>query len=139
MSTVSISAVVFDLDETICEFRRTSGEVLNLAFERIGINLLFPVGEYHAIAERYMDDAEEKSERRALCFADLAEERDFDRSVGRDVAKTYNTIRDYGNVQFLPGVEATLDQLSGSYQLGLVTNGKPAMQDPKLAALDVTP
>jgi HAD superfamily hydrolase (TIGR01549 family) len=80
---------------------------------------------------------EEKVERRALCFADLAEERGYDRSVGREVAEAYNTIRDYGNVQFIPGIEGTLDQLAESYHLGLVTNGEPAMQGPKLAALEI--
>lgn len=59
-------------------------------------------------------------------------------TVGRDVAQTYAVERDQRAVEFLPGAERALETLSEQYPLGLVTNGDPQLQGPKLESLGVT-
>ncbi|WP_123533545.1 HAD family hydrolase [Halosimplex salinum] len=133
----AVTTVLFDLDETLCDYVRSSAELLDAAFEAAGVDPLFDVARYHEIAERYRDDAEAKAERRARCFADLAERAGRDRSIGRDVASVYADLRDHGNVSAYEGVGETLTDLGETHALGVVTNGEPAMQDPKLDAIDI--
>lgn len=130
-----VSTVLFDLDETLCDYTRSSAELLELAFEAASVDPCFDVGDYHEIAERYKDEAESKAERRARSFADLAESAGRERAVGRAVAAEYADLRDHGNVSASDGLDATLSALGDDYRIGIVTNGEPAMQDPKLDSL----
>lgn len=83
-----------------------------------------------------MTAAESKAERRALCFEDLVAERGHDRDLGRMIANTYAELTDYSDVQPLPGALDALEVCVDSLTVGLVTNGEPAMQDPKIDSLD---
>lgn len=133
----TISAVLFDLDETLCDYRRSSAELLELAFDEVGVEPLFDVSSYHEIAERYIDDAETKEERRARCFSDLAERVGYEPELGREIAQAYADLRDHGNVAAFEGCHEVLAELGTEYALGIVTNGEPEMQNPKLEALGV--
>jgi len=137
MGLSRVSAVLFDLDETLCDYRRSSSEVLELAFDEIGVDPLFDVDSYHRIAERYIDEVESKAERRARCFADLAERKGHDRSLGREVARAYADLRDHGDVVAFADCQEVLSEFGTECALGIVTNGEAAMQNPKLDALGI--
>lgn len=132
-------AVLFDLDETLCEPRTSIAEVLDGAFADVGVDPFFAAHEDDDIAERYMDEYEAKAGWRAHCFADLAERHGHDRAVGFQVAEAYAERRSYDDSTWVPGAKAVLDALDGRYHLALVTNGEPAMQDPKIGALALRP
>lgn len=132
----SIDTVLFDLDETLCEPRLSCEERLARAYETVGVEPIFPPDAYFAIAEEYMTAAEEKAERRALCFEDLVAERGHERGLGRTVADAYAELTDYSDVRPLPGALEALETCRDGHRVGLVTNGERGMQDPKIEALD---
>ncbi|PSQ49548.1 haloacid dehalogenase [Halobacteriales archaeon SW_7_65_23] len=103
-----IEAVLFDLDHTLVEYRRTSGELLAASFEACDLEPLFPVGAYY---ERFDDLREEHDSieaLRAACFAELAAERGHDPDLGRQVAAAYSEMRDQTNVAFVDGARTVL-------------------------------
>lgn len=130
-------AVLFDLDRTICEYERSPGEVLSVAFEAVGVDPLFTERDYFAAYEEFADESEDMLDLRERCFAALAERAGRDPEVGREVAAAFADERDQRNVAFLPGGREALDALTDEYRLGLVTNGSPEMQRAKLAGLDL--
>lgn len=135
--TSRVDAVLFDLDGTLCEYRRTGGEVLELAFGEFGIEPFFDIDAYYdrfEDAARHYDTA---AEIRRHCFAELADVNGRDPDLGRDVADTYDDIRDHGAVEFVPGAEAALSAMTDRYTVGMVTNGGPVMQSQKLEALGI--
>jgi len=135
--TPEFDGVLFDIDDTICEYRRSGEELLSLAFERAGVEPFFTAEEYYGRHWRFTEASDSVEELRQRCFAALAEERGRDPETGRAVAKVYAAERDHANVRFLPGAAEALDALAGTYTLGAVTNGDPGMQSTKLDALGV--
>lgn len=131
----SIDTVLFDLDETLCEPSVSSEERLARAYEAVGVEPVFPAEAYFAVAEEYMEAAEAKAERRALCFEDLAAEHGHDRHLGRALADAYAELTSYGDVRPLPGAIEALEACVEGHRVGLVTNGEPAMQASKIDAL----
>lgn len=135
--TEPVEALLFDLDDTICEYCRPGSEILVLAFDDVGVDPLFTAEDYYDIFDDYVEDSEDVVEIRERCFAALAEERDYDPSVGRAVAAAYEAERDQTNVQWLPGAREALDTLGERYAVAAVTNGDPDMQSRKLAGLGI--
>lgn len=132
---MTVDAVLFDLDDTLLEYRRSPAELLAESFATAGVDPLFAVDDYY---DRYDDFAEAHDDPDALrrdCFATLAAEAGGDRETGRRVADAYATMRDHRDVQFRPGAREALDTLDGRYRLGIVTNGSPSMQRHKYDAL----
>jgi HAD superfamily hydrolase (TIGR01549 family) len=132
-----VAAVLFDLDDTLCTYRRSTADLLPAAFERAGVEPFFAVAAYHERIGEYVDDTDSKAELRRAAFADLAEEAGLDRAVGERVAAAYADERDHAAVRALSGVPEVLSTLSADHRLALVTNGTPEMQNPKLDALDL--
>ncbi len=132
-----VGAVLFDLDETLCTYRESTADLLPAAFERAGVDPFFEVAEYHERIGDYVDEADSKAELRRAAFGDLAVEGGLNRAVGERVAAGYAASRDHAAVDPLPGVPGVLAALGAEYDLALVTNGSPEMQDPKLDALDL--
>lgn len=131
----AVETVLFDVDDTLCEYRRSTGELLELAFEQTGVDPCFPVEGY---LDRYAEFAQETDtveDLRAECFATLAAEHGHDRTLGRRVADAFAAERDHGNVRPLSGLTDVLDALTDEYHVGVVTNGSPEMQRPKLEEL----
>ena len=135
MTDVPVETVLFDLDDTLCTYRRSGAELLSLAFDRVGVEPFFEVETYYGRYERYVDDSDGVVDLRERCFADIAAERGRDPGVGRAVARAYADERDHSNVDPLPGAVETVERLAGEYRLGLVTNGAPGMQRQKLDGL----
>lgn len=132
-----IEAVVFDLDDTICEYRRSGREILALAFESVGVDPFFTIEEYGAVADDLVADSDSVVENRRRSFATLAERAGRDPSVGRAVADAYAVEHDPTNVRWVPGAETVLDHLADSHDLALVTNGGPKEQRAKLRELGI--
>lgn len=128
------TAVLFDLDDTLCEYGRSRDEMLRIMFDRAGADRLFSADDF----ERWIDNVHGKSplDLREKCFLGLADERGFDEDLAYELAAKYPE-RDPANVQFLPGAREALDHLADRYDLGLVTNGAESKQREKLSSLGV--
>lgn len=132
-----MDAVLFDLDDTLCAYRRHGREVLAGAFETAGFDPLFAIEDYYAVFDEYAGTADTIDAQREACFEALADEADADPAVGRAVARAFAETRDHRNVRLLEGARTALDALATDHRLGLVTNGAPGMQAQKLDALGI--
>jgi len=130
--TGQVEAVLFDLDDTLCEYHRGGGEVLALAFEDVGIEPFFSVEDYHARYADFVADSEDIRDLRAACFAAIARDRGHDPAVGRAVADAFSSERDHRAVSAFPGAHEAIETLGEDHHVGLVTNGDPWMQRQKL-------
>jgi len=135
--TDPVDAVLFDLDDTLCVYERSADEVLSVAFEAVGVDPFFTGEEYVARFEEFTDAGEEIEAIREASFAAFAEEAGRDPAIGRAIAEVYEDERDGRAVEFTPGAEAALDSLDDRYPLGMVTNGDPGLQSPKLDSLGI--
>lgn len=130
-----VDAVLFDLDDTVWEYRRSTAELLAGAFEEVGIDSWFTAADYRERIDDHVDDVDDDAELRRRCFADLATERGRDADVGRAVADAYTERRDYRDVRLLPGAREALSALGADYRLAAVTNGPPEGQPVKMEVL----
>ena len=128
---------MFDLDGTLCAYRRSGEEILSLAFEAVGVEPFFAIEDYYAIFDDFAADSADGDENRARCFAALAEEAGRDPEVGRAVADAYAAERDHADVAWLPGAREAFETLTASYPCALVTNGAPDWQGRKLRGLGI--
>lgn len=132
----SVECVLFDVDDTLCTYRRSTADVLELAFRAVDVEPFFDVEDYLGRYGEFAARTDTIQELRTACFATLAAERDRDPDLGRAIATAYAAERDHANVRPMPGLGDALDALA-DHRLGIVTNGSPAMQATKLAALDL--
>ena len=135
--TDAVDAVLFDLDDTLCTYRRTADDILAVAFDRLGVDPFFDGAEYIDRLGEFEHVEGDIRDLRREAFGTFATEADHDRSVGEEVADIYTDERDQTNVEFLDGAEATLDHLDGRYRIAMVTNGDPWMQGQKLESLGI--
>ena len=133
----AIEAVLFDLDDTLVSYRRSPGEVLELAFAEAGYEQFFRVEAYYDRFDEYLAQTETLADLRRACFADIAESVDRPAADGVAVAAAFDRLRDPTNVDPVPGAHEVLDELAGDYRLGLVTNGSPSAQEPKLTGAGI--
>jgi HAD superfamily hydrolase (TIGR01549 family) len=133
--TPPVEAVLFDVDDTVCEYHRTIDELLSVAFDRAGIEPFFDADEYVSRYNDFADESDDVVDLWARCFAAFARERGRTPETGREVARAYAAERDYTAVRFLPGAKETLERLHGTVPLAAVTNGAPEMQSVKLRTL----
>lgn len=133
-SDSAVTTVLFDLDDTICTYRRSHDEVLALAFDVAGVEPFFDVTDW-STAIQEVTDGETQAEFRRNCFELVAERKGRDPEYGRVVADAYDQERDYSAVEFLPGAQSAVSSISADHRVGLVTNGAPEAQREKLAAL----
>jgi len=136
--TEGVEAVLFDLDDTLCTYDRTADEVLAVAFETVGVEPFFDGAEYMTRFAEFVDAGPEVEPIREACFSAFAAEAGLDSDVGRAVADVYAAERDQTAVSALPGARDALDALEDRYTLGMVTNGSPDTQSPKLRSLGLT-
>ncbi len=128
-------ALVFDLDDTLCRYRREPAELLTIAFASSGVEPFFTAADYYAIFDEYTEDATTIEEIREGCFGRLAREAGVDPAIGHSVARVYSALRDQSAVDPLPGALEVIEFLD--MPLGLVTNGPRNMQSTKLSALGI--
>jgi FMN phosphatase YigB (HAD superfamily) len=132
-----VEAVLFDLDDTLCVYEQTADEVLAAAFDAVGVEPFFDGDEYVARFDEFLDAGEEIAEIRRASFAAFAEEAGYDPALGRDIATAYAERRDPRGVAFTPGAREALDAVADDYRVGMVTNGDPTLQGPKLDSLGI--
>ena len=130
---MTVDAVLFDLDETLVQYERPASTILEQAFSSAGVDPFFHVDDFYARYDDFFPRSDSVDHLRELIFADIATEVGHDPETGRRVAREYAAERDHSRVDLLPGATRLLDTL-GDRPLGLVTNGDPSMQRPKLAA-----
>jgi len=135
--TPPVEAVLFDLDETLCVYEQSADEVLAAAFDAVGVQPFFDGDDYVARFDEFLDAGEEIVEIRRACFVAFAEEAGYDPALGHDVAAAYTERRDPRGVAFTPGAREALDAVADEYRVGLVTNGDPTLQTPKLDSLGI--
>lgn len=131
----AVDAVLFDLDDTLCEYRRSGAQLLALAFEDVDVAPFFSVNDYYGRYDEFIAESDSMVDLREHCFATLATERGHDPEVGRAVARAYAAERDHQDVRSLPGAQEAVEALTADHRLGLVTNGSPEMQRRKLNAV----
>lgn len=136
--TDAVDAVLFDLDDTLCSYRRTSADLLRESFEAVGVEPFFDVQAYYDAYEAVVNDDDHDSMRelREHCFVRLADEHGYSRDLAHEMVDHFADSRDHTNVDPLPGAEAAVNALAADHALGVVTNGAPEMQRAKLSALD---
>ena len=133
--TASVDTVLFDIDDTLCEYRRSGDELLALAFDARGVEPFFTIEDYYARYATFADRTDTITDLRRECFAAIAADNDYDPALGYDLADAYTDERDHHNVSALPGAREAVATLSDDHRVGVVTNGPPTMQSEKLAAL----
>lgn len=132
-----VEAISFDLDNTLLRYRRSPGEVLQAAFDRLGLDPLFPVEQYYARYDEFAETCDSMDELRSECFAALAAENGYESHLGREVAEAFSDERDQSNVELLPAAERVLGKLSQENQLAIVTNGAQDAQQQKIDAVNL--
>lgn len=130
----AVTTVLFDLDETLCEYADSSQERLADAFDRAGVEPFFTYDEYRRKVAA-IGGTDSDIRRRERCFAELAREEGRNELEGLRVADAYEALTDYTTMELLPGAEELLETFSEQYRLGLVTNGGPDTQSAKIDAL----
>ena len=137
MNWDDIEAVTFDLDSTLLQYERSPGEVLQRAYDNLGMEPIFPVEEYYARYDEFAEKYDSQQRLRAECFATLAAEHGADPEDGRAVAAAFTEERDQSRVEFLPGAERVLSAASERYQTAVITNGAADAQRQKIGALGI--
>jgi len=135
--TRPVEAVLFDLDDTLCVYEQTADEVLAASFDAVGVEHFFDGDEYVARFDEFLDAGAEIADIRRAAFAAFAEEAGYDRELGHEIAAAYAERRDPRGVAFTPGAREALDAVVGEYRVGMVTNGDPTLQRPKLESLGI--
>ncbi len=71
-------AVLFDLDDTLCRYRRSGSTLLSAAFERTGIEPFIDAEEYYGRYPEFVEASESMADLRERCFAAIAAEKGRD-------------------------------------------------------------
>ncbi|UHQ98104.1 HAD family hydrolase (plasmid) [Natrinema zhouii] len=131
---MGISTVLLDLDDTICKHPQTTQDLLQDAFDAASVDPFFDATAFESLIPEI--DADSTPDLRERCFKRLAEDANRD---PRDALAVANAFEDPEPtaVEFLPGAEASLEQLASNYRLGLVTNGDRMYQRAKLDTLGI--
>jgi len=137
LMTDAIRAVLFDLDDTLLRYRRSSGRLLRESFDAVGIDPIFPVEAYYDQFRRFADRTDSVAELRRECFAALCADRGRDPDLGRRVADVYADERDHRNVEWIPGAREVMTSLSERYRVGVVTNSPADSARQKIDAAGV--
>jgi HAD superfamily hydrolase (TIGR01549 family) len=137
MELQDVDAISFDLDDTLVRYERSPGEVLEVSFDRLGLDPLFPVEAYYARYDEFAERCDSMDELRSACFAALAAANGYERALGREVAATFSDERDQSNVELFPSVVRLLEELAREYELAIVTNGARDAQRRKVEAVSL--
>lgn len=132
-----VEAVLFDLDDTICEYRQSIEELVAHSFDAVGVEPFFTAAEYRETFGEYVAAYDDVDEIRERSFVALADEKGRDSDLAREMAAAYAAERDQADVQFLPGAREAVETLCERYRAAIVTNGAPEMQTAKLRSLGI--
>ena len=137
-----IRTVLFDLDDTILDFKRAEGIALREALRRMGLEPTDNVvSRYSVINRRQWELLEDKvlTRERVLVrrFELLFEE--FNIAADAQQAQhLFHSLLSKGHY-FLPGAEDMLQTLKDRYDLYIVSNGTAAVQFPRIESAQLAP
>jgi len=135
----SPSAVLFDLDRTLCVSTQDPEELLAATFDRAGVDPFCEVRDLAAVASQ-TPECESDREFFAALF-DLAAERadgvDPETVPSWALADARDALVDHSAVRFRDGAREALDAALAHGPVGLVTNGGRETQSTKLDALGI--
>lgn len=133
---MDVETVLFDLDSTLCQHRRSRDTMLSEAFDRVNVSSYCTASDLSAVAAD-VPAAESHIEFYTLCLEAIAERKGIGKKHASAVARAYDSVVDYFNVECISGAKTVLQTLSSSYTLGLVTNGGQYTQLEKLDVLGI--
>ena len=131
------SAILFDLDGTLCTYERPGSVILEAAFDRLGLESGFEMTDFH---DRYLEFLPESADGYELyerTFTALCADHLGDPSLGARLTRAFHDERDPDDLVALEGAREAVTALEGEYRLGLITNGHPELQRRKLRAIDL--
>ena len=129
--------VSFDLDRTLCRYRRPGADLLKDAFDILDTEPFITMAEYSARFDEFAEDSPDVETLRIRTFRAIAEDKDVDRSLAEEVARFYNEHRDPAGVEPMPGAIEVVEQTATQYHLALITNGFAPVQAAKVDALGI--
>jgi HAD superfamily hydrolase (TIGR01549 family) len=135
---MTLQAILFDLDSTLCQPRRSPKTLVAEAFDRANVDPYCTASDVGAVeSESLAATADSELDYYTLCFEAAAARTGADPEDAPVVARAYDAIGGHSDVTFLPDAEAVLCDLADKYALGLVTNGLQEIQQQKVATLGI--
>lgn len=131
---MSYDAICFDLDSTLCEPIEDRDALLEVTFERAGIEQFCTTAQLR-YASRDLPTADTDREFFEHLFSKAAEEAGVDPAVAPDLADASLETVDPARVRFRSGAEAALELAVERGPVALITNGGEETQSKKLEAL----
>lgn len=136
MTSPAISAVCFDLDDTLLQYNQDGEAVLGEAFAAAGVGRFCTEDELWTCADD-VGHAEDDHDFLRRVFRIAAERHGGPVEAADTLARTYEDATDHSDVSFRPGAEAALERAREVGPVGLVTNGSRRTQEVKLEALGI--
>jgi HAD superfamily hydrolase (TIGR01509 family) len=133
---MNVETVLFDLDSTLCQHRRSRDAMLAEAFERAEVTPYCTADDLSAVIPD-IPAVDSNIEFYTLCLEAVAEQNGANRDHASAVARAYDATVDNFNVECIPGAKTVLRTLRSDYTLGLVTNGGQYTQQEKLDQLGI--
>jgi putative hydrolase of the HAD superfamily len=132
-----VSAVCFDLDDTLIRYDQAPDAVLAVAFRRAGVGAFCSPEELWAVAA---DTPAADSDHQFLTylFREAADRYGGPTESAETLARTYEAATDHTAVSFRPGAERALERAREHGPVGLITNGGREVQRVKLRELGLT-
>ena len=136
MSSPAVSAICFDLDDTLIRYDQDADEVLQTAFGRAGVGPFCSPDELWAVAS---DTPAADSDHQFLTylFREAADRYGGPTESAETLARTYEAATDHTAVSFRPGARTALERAREHGPVGLITNGGREVQEVKLRTLDL--
>lgn len=130
------SAVVFDLDDTLCRRDQDPAALYAEAFERAGID---PFGEPADLWSALVGPPEPNAEHAyfAAGYTVVAARHGRPEVDADALATALLSSIDHGAVSFTPGARAAIDVAADRGHVGVLTNGPAWRQEPKLRTLEL--
>lgn len=129
---MALRAVLFDLDDTLCDTIGTRPARARKAFERVRLD--YPQLDVERLVARAIEPMELPRSARGM-RAVLQELGLAQTPVGEEALRIFNDYHD--PLQLFPGVVATVSELGTRYHLGIITNGGDVYQRTKIAHLRI--
>lgn len=135
-----ITSVFFDLDDTLLDFKKGEAAAIRKALSRLGIQPTEAViARYSAINQSQWELLEQGKitreqvllRRFEILFGELGIQ-----GSSREAQDIYEKLLGQEH-EFLPGAQALLETLYGTYDLYLVSNGTASVQDSRLQATGI--
>lgn len=135
---MTLRAVLFDLDSTLCVPRRSPDAMVAEAFDRANVEPYCTAADLGAVeSESLAAAANNELDYYTLSFEAVAELAGVPAEDAPAVARAYSAIGGHSDVECLPGAKDVLRHCNGTYTLGLTTNGLKEIQQQKVDTLGI--